>query len=128
MNSGTLIADLSGSGITLHPHLRLRLVMSESSSKKRGCLAVFGLLISTAYLANLSGGFIEIPDNIPGIGNIDEVFFSGIFFASLAQLGITLPFMDGKGKSIRETRKQRDSSEVVDSKVEPIDDHPKDSD
>ena len=93
----------------------------KSSDKKRGCLAVFGLLISTAYLANLSGGFIEIPDNIPGIGNIDEVFFSGIFFASLAQLGISLPFMDGKGKSIRESRRDREKVDVLEGKVDPED-------
>ncbi|MBA2116866.1 hypothetical protein HOV93_40590 [Planctomycetes bacterium FF15] len=93
----------------------------KSSSKKRGCLAVFGLLISMTYLANLSGGFIEIPDNIPGIGNLDEVFFSGIFFASLAQLGISLPFMEGKGKSIRESRKQRESDDVLEGKVDPVD-------
>ncbi len=101
--------------------------MSEEKplTKKRGCLAVFGLLVSTAYLANLSGGFIEIPDNIPGIGNLDEVFFSGIFFASLAQLGISLPFMDSKGKSSRSERK---SDDVLEGKVEPVDDHPKGSD
>jgi len=92
-----------------------------SSSKKRGCLAVFGLLLSTAYLANLSGGFIEIPDNLPGVGNLDEVFFSGIFFASLAQLGISLPFMEGKEKSIRESRKKRDSGDVVEGKADPPD-------
>lgn len=100
----------------------------KSFSKKRGCLAVFGVLVSAAYLANLSGGFIEIPDNIPGIGNLDEVFFSGILFASLAQLGINLPFMDNKGKSSRHSRKQQDKSEVVESKVAPYDDHPPGSD
>lgn len=100
----------------------------KSFSKKRGCLALFGLLVSTLYLANLSGGFIEIPDNIPGIGNLDEVFFSGVFFASLAQLGINLPFMDRKGGAIRESRKQREKSEVQDSKVTPLDDHPDGSD
>ncbi|WDI42998.1 hypothetical protein [Bremerella sp. P1] len=99
----------------------------NSPSKKRGCLAVFGLLVSTAYLANLSGGFIEIPDNIPGIGNLDEVFFSGIFFASLAQLGISLPFMEGKGRSIRESRKERESDDVVEGKVD-VTDHPEGSD
>ena len=101
--------------------------MSEEKplTKKRGCLAVFGLMVSTAYLANLSGGFIEIPDNIPGIGNLDEVFFSGIFFASLAQLGISLPFMDSKGKPSRSERK---SDDVLEGKAEPVDDHPEGSD
>ncbi|MEW4562275.1 hypothetical protein AB1K70_07100 [Bremerella sp. JC770] len=98
-----------------------------SSSKKRGCLAVFGLLVSTAYLANLSGGFIEIPDNIPGIGNLDEVFFSGIFFASLAQLGITLPFMEGKGRSIRESRMAREAEDASDDEADSADAQPKDA-
>ena len=56
-------------------------------------IAVIGLILSTLYLLNLSGGFIELPDNLPIIGNIDEVLVSGVFFACLSQLGINLlPF------------------------------------
>ena len=61
----------------------------------RGCasigLAIFGVCISVLYLANLTMGIVEIPDNLPLVGNLDEVFFSGILFASLAKLGIRLP-------------------------------------
>ena len=62
----------------------------------RGCasigLAIVGVFVSVLYLANLTMGIVEIPDNLPLIGNLDEVFFSGILFASLARLGIRLPW------------------------------------
>lgn len=50
-----------------------------------------GVVVSLTYLANLTAGIIEIPDNLPIVGNMDEVFFSGVLFASLARLGINLP-------------------------------------
>ena len=54
-------------------------------------VALAGVLISCAYLANLGAGiFLELPDNIPGIGNLDEVFFTSVLLASLAKLGIPL--------------------------------------
>lgn len=52
-------------------------------------LALGGVLLSCAYLANLGmGAFGEIPDFIPGVGNLDEVFFSGLLIMSLHRLGI----------------------------------------
>jgi len=49
------------------------------------------VLLSCVYLANLTAGiFPEIPDNLPGIGNLDEVFFSGLLIISLAKLGINI--------------------------------------
>ena len=59
-----------------------------------GCLAVFGLFVSAIYLSNITMGIVEIPDNLPLIGNLDEVFFSGVLFVSLARLGIRLPFTE----------------------------------
>ena len=56
-------------------------------------LAILGVLVSLLFLANLTfGGFIplEIPDALPFIGNLDEVFFTSILLASLAKLGIPL--------------------------------------
>ncbi len=54
-------------------------------------LALVGVLISCAYLANIGAGVLaEIPDLIPGLGNLDEVFFSGLLFASLHKLGIQM--------------------------------------
>ena len=54
-------------------------------------MALAGVAVSVLYLANLTFGVIEIPDNLPLVGNLDEVFFSGLLFASLSRLGIRLP-------------------------------------
>ena len=74
-------------------------------SEQRGCTsrlaAVCGVMLSVLYLSNLSMGIIEIPDNLPFVGNLDEVFFSGVLFASLARLGIYLPV--GQRPSRRDT-------------------------
>ena len=52
-------------------------------------LALGGVLLSCAYLGNLGWGAIgEIPDFLPGVGNLDEVFFSGLLIVSLHKLGI----------------------------------------
>ena len=66
--------------------------MKNDQSFATGCMAVIGLIVSVLYLANLTFGILEIPDNLPIIGNLDEVFFSGVMFASLARFGIYLPF------------------------------------
>jgi hypothetical protein len=62
-----------------------------SSTLAGKAVAIVGVLVSCAYLANLGGGlFLEIPDIIPGIGNLDEVFFTTVLLASLAKLGISI--------------------------------------
>ena len=61
-------------------------------------LAMAGVAVSALWLLNLSAGFVELPDNLPVIGNLDEVFFSGLLFASLAKLGIRLPWTPRPGK------------------------------
>lgn len=54
-------------------------------------VSVLGLLLSGIYLANPGIGIIEfLPDNLPGIGNIDEVVATTIFLACLSRLGINL--------------------------------------
>ena len=71
-------------------------VNSEKSPGRRSTVAgklvaIAGVVISCLYLANLGGGFLlEIPDVIPGVGNLDEVFFTTVLLASLAKLGIPL--------------------------------------
>lgn len=65
--------------------------MAKDRKYASGCSAIIGLLVSVAYLSNITMGIVEIPDNLPFIGNLDEVFFSGVLFASLARLGINLP-------------------------------------
>jgi len=55
--------------------------------------AVTGVALSTLFLLNLTMGVVEIPDNLPIIGNIDEVIASGILFSCLGYLGVNvLPF------------------------------------
>lgn len=60
--------------------------------QRSGCsgiaVALIGAALSILYLANLTFGVVEIPDNLPIIGNIDEVVVSGILFTCLSRLGI----------------------------------------
>lgn len=65
---------------------------SSAASRGERLTAMAGVAVSVIYLLNLSAGFVELPDNLPIIGNLDEVFFSGLLFASLAKLGIRLPW------------------------------------
>lgn len=65
---------------------------------KRGCLptaaAMAGALLSFVWLLNLQMGvFLEIPDNLPIVGNLDEAFFTTMLLACLSYLGIDLPFL-----------------------------------
>jgi len=59
-------------------------------------MALFGAIVCLLFLSNLDcGGFLppfifEIPDWIPGIGNIDEVLVTGILAACLSRLGIDI--------------------------------------
>ena len=56
-------------------------------------LAILGVLLSLLFLSNLTfGGIIpfEIPDALPIVGNLDEVFFSGLLLTCLSYLGISL--------------------------------------
>lgn len=62
--------------------------------------AIGCVLVSCAYLGNIGAGiFGEIPDVIPGLGNLDEVFFSGLLIVSLAKLGINIVPNLGGSKS-----------------------------
>jgi len=58
-------------------------------------LAAVGALVSALYLANIGAGFVELsPDNLPGIGNLDEFFFSLLLIYCLQKLGLNLlPFL-----------------------------------
>ena len=71
------------------------------ASPRRGVLAkvtaTIVALVSAAYLLNFGFGFIELlPDNAPIVGNLDEVFFTSALIASLAALGVNLPFLRNK--------------------------------
>ena len=54
-------------------------------------LALVGALVSALYLANIGVGIFELsPDNLPGIGNIDEFLFSLLLIYCLQKLGVNL--------------------------------------
>jgi hypothetical protein len=54
-------------------------------------LAAVGALVSALYLANIGVGIFELsPDNLPGIGNIDEFLFSLLLIYCLQKLGVNL--------------------------------------
>ena len=60
----------------------------------RRIAALAGVLLSGLYLLNFSFGVLfELPDNLPIVGNLDEVTVSAFFFGCLSYLGINLiPF------------------------------------
>ena len=53
-------------------------------------LALLGTGLSALFLSNLTFGIVEIPDNLPSIGNLDEVLASAILFSCLSYLGINV--------------------------------------
>ncbi|MCU0329009.1 MAG: DUF1232 domain-containing protein [Chitinophagales bacterium] len=62
-----------------------------SENKKYKPLAILVVLLSIAYLVNPTLGIFEfIPDNIPGIGNLDETVVAGLLFAALRYLGLDI--------------------------------------
>jgi hypothetical protein len=62
-----------------------------ASGWKGYLLASIGALVSALYLANIGAGIVEIgPDNLPGIGNLDEFLFSLLLIYCLRTLGIDL--------------------------------------
>jgi hypothetical protein len=61
-------------------------------------LALAGVLLSVLFLLNPTFGVLEIPDNLPIVGNIDEVFASAVLFSCLGYLGVNvLPFLQRRG-------------------------------
>lgn len=64
----------------------------------RGCFgvgsALVAVLVSGIYLLNFSMGIFELPDNLPIVGNLDELTASWVLFSALAYLGVdVLPFL-----------------------------------
>lgn len=54
-------------------------------------VSLVGLALSGLYLANPGWGVIELlPDNIAGVGNLDEFVATSIFLTCLGRLGINI--------------------------------------
>ncbi|WP_145079812.1 DUF1232 domain-containing protein [Poriferisphaera corsica] len=74
-------------------------VVKVEPRKKRGLIArliaTIGVFLSVLFLLNFSFGVVEVPDNLPVIGNLDEVLACAILFSCLGVLGIRLP---GQGR------------------------------
>jgi hypothetical protein len=63
-------------------------------------LAVAGVVDSVLFLLNLTMGIVEIPDNAPIIGHIDEALAGAVLLSSLRYLGMDLlPFLDRVSRS-----------------------------
>jgi hypothetical protein len=68
--------------------------------------AIAGLIVPTIYLLNFTMGIFEIPDNLPIIGNLDEVAAAVWLIASLKHFGIDLTDFLLPRQSMREGKKQ----------------------
>lgn len=76
---------------------------SDVQHRRGSCLgaltAMMAVLISTLFLANLMFGIVEIPDNLPLVGNIDEAFATAVLVSALSRFGVHLaPNFDPRQK------------------------------
>lgn len=72
-------------------------------------IAALGVLASLFWLLNFTFGIVEIPDNLPFVGNLDEAAAAAVLFSCLRYLGFDiLPF----GK-----RGVRKADDVIDVKT-----------
>jgi len=55
---------------------------------KKRIAAYLGIIISSIYLLNFTFGVWELPDNLPIIGNLDELAAATLLIASLKHFGI----------------------------------------
>lgn len=68
---------------------------TNPSAHGRGTLKSLAMLalgaVSAVYLANPTWGLFEfLPDNLPGLGNVDEALAALLLFRALAYFGINL--------------------------------------
>ena len=70
--------------------------------QRRSCIgltaASIGSVGAVIFLLNLSFGLVEIPDNLPIIGNLDEVAASALLFSCLSYLGLDLLPFTSRGR------------------------------
>ena len=77
----------------------------QTARAERGCfgrtMAALGAVLSLVFLLNLTCGVVEIPDNLPFVGNLDEAAAAAILFGCLRYLGVdVLPF-GRRGKKLK---------------------------
>ena len=71
---------------------------------KKRVAAYLGVIISTIYLLNFTMGIWELPDNLPIIGNLDELAASTLLIASLKHFGIDFTNFLIPNKSSKKTK------------------------
>ncbi len=70
----------------------------SDSPLKKLFVGVMGLL-SLVYILNPGMGFLEIlPDNLPGVGNLDEAAAATLLLSCLAYFGLDLSSIFGRPK------------------------------
>lgn len=75
-------------------------------------VAFLGVLVSVFWLLNFTFGVVEIPDNLPLVGNLDEAAAAAVLFSCLRYLGFdVLPFGKRGGKKKTEVIDVQASSE-----------------
>jgi len=71
----------------------LQAVQPQPRTRRGKALAVVGVILSALFLLNFTMGIFEIPDNLPIVGNLDEVAATALLLACLRYLGLdVLPF------------------------------------
>ena len=71
--------------ITMNDVVRAEVVPVTGAQRVR--LTIVAVLC-VLYLLNLSGGWIEVPDCLPVVGNLDEVAVTVVLMRCLERLGI----------------------------------------
>ena len=67
--------------------------------------AGLGIILSTVYLLNFTMGVIEIPDNLPIIGNLDEAGATWLLITCLRILGFDITAWFSRNKPKRDPDK-----------------------
>lgn len=69
---------------------------SENKGFAKRAAALVGAVGSIAYLSNIGVGVVEfLPDNLPLVGNLDEMAFTFLLLYCSSYLGIPVPGLKG---------------------------------
>ena len=84
-------------GLNRSPYRRLNRITCLDSNPRRARLqwagrfrALLVALLCVVFLLYLSGGWLEIPDCLPIIGNLDEVAVTVVLMRCLGRLGFSV--------------------------------------